>query len=151
MRSSEPGPDHSRSAWPAAGPLRACRLEDGPTARIELAYDRNSSRYREGDILCLNRGDPFALPRWMVTLDSDEETRLLVAPETPGINWGELQENSARLGIGPGPSRPQLVLPGRPGRGWRHRRGSAADPAAADGTRQAPDGCFPRPACSGHR
>ena len=39
-----------------------------PNGFIELVCGRNSSRFREGDILCLNRSYPFAEPSDMVTL-----------------------------------------------------------------------------------
>ncbi len=55
---------------------------------IELACARNLSRFREGDMLCLNRGNPFGEPALMVTLEVDEEIRLVVSSSEPGINWG---------------------------------------------------------------
>lgn len=60
-----------------------------PDGLIELACERNLSRFREGDILCLNRGNPFGEPAWMVTLEKDEETRLVVSCRELEINWGE--------------------------------------------------------------
>ena len=62
-----------------------------PNGFIELACERNNSRYREGDILCLNRGNPFDDPAYMVTLEVDEETSLVVSSEESGINWGDLE------------------------------------------------------------
>jgi len=62
------------------------RLDGG----LELACVQNHSRFREGDTLCLNRGNPFEPPRAMVTLESDEETRLLVSLADIGIGWDEL-------------------------------------------------------------
>lgn len=50
-----------------------------PEGYIELACDRNSSRFREGDILCLSRGNPFAEPSEMVTLEVDDETALVIS------------------------------------------------------------------------
>ena len=47
---------------------------------IELTCDRNTSRFREGDILCLNQGNPDAPPHFMVTLKEDDDTRLVVSP-----------------------------------------------------------------------
>ena len=52
-----------------------------PDGYIELAYDRNSSRARQGDILCLNRSNPFAEPSDMVTLVVDNETVLVVSSQ----------------------------------------------------------------------
>ena len=66
-----------------------------PNGHIDLACERNSSRFREGDILCLNRGDPFALPQVMVTLESDDELHLTISVEQPGLNWGELERQPA--------------------------------------------------------
>ncbi|MCC7359619.1 MAG: AAA family ATPase [Anaerolineales bacterium] len=57
---------------------------------LELVCFQNHSRFREGDTLCLNRGNPFEPPRAMVTLESDEETRLLVSLADINIGWGEL-------------------------------------------------------------
>src|SRR6266545_2780545 len=51
--------------------VRVVRLE--PNGTIELACDRNASRFREGDVLLLNRGNPFEEPRILVTLEVDDE------------------------------------------------------------------------------
>ncbi|MCS7056166.1 MAG: DNA2/NAM7 family helicase [Thermoflexales bacterium] len=54
-----------------------------PQGLLELACDRNHSRFREGDVLCLNRGSPFFEPTVKVTLEVDDETRLLVLCDDP--------------------------------------------------------------------
>ncbi|MFV2044050.1 MAG: AAA domain-containing protein [Anaerolineales bacterium] len=64
--------------------------------RIHLTCGRNQSRFREGDILCLNKGDPFSQPRLMVTLDEDHGTKLVVSPYDRDLPWGDIhreQEN----------------------------------------------------------
>src|SRR6266542_3254211 len=61
-----------------------------PSGTIELACDRNFSRFREGDVLLLNRGNPFEEPRILVTLEVDDETQLLVSSEDPDVNWGRV-------------------------------------------------------------
>jgi DNA replication ATP-dependent helicase Dna2 len=68
--------------------LRIIRVE--PNGTFALACDRNSSRFREGDVLLLNRGDPFAEPRLLATLEVDDETQLLVSSEDPDVNWGSV-------------------------------------------------------------
>ena len=45
---------------------------------VHLTCDRNVSRFREGDILCLNRGDPFQEPNGMVTLEREEPQEFIV-------------------------------------------------------------------------
>jgi len=50
------------------------------TGDLHLAFDRNWSRFREGDILALNRGDPLTNPGWMVTLEREEPQELIVSP-----------------------------------------------------------------------
>jgi DNA replication ATP-dependent helicase Dna2 len=62
-----------------------------PNGFIELACNRNSSRFREGDILCLNRGNPFAEPNSMVTLEMDDETSLVISNQELAFNWGALE------------------------------------------------------------
>lgn len=58
-----------------------------PDGLLEFACDRNHSRFREGDILCLNRNSPFFQPQVDVTLEVDDETRLLVYCDAPrGFN-----------------------------------------------------------------
>jgi len=52
-----------------------------PGGLVELACDRNESRFREGDMLLLNRGDPFAEPRALVTVEEDDDTRLVVSSD----------------------------------------------------------------------
>jgi hypothetical protein len=54
--------------------VRVVQVE--PSGVITLACDRNASRFREGDVLLLNRGDPFAGPQLLVTLELDEVWRL---------------------------------------------------------------------------
>lgn len=61
-------------------------VEVRPNGQIELACTRNQSRFRPGDILNLNRNNPFFQPNIMVSLDEDEETRLVVSTEAP-IEW----------------------------------------------------------------
>jgi DNA replication ATP-dependent helicase Dna2 len=61
-----------------------------PEGIVELACHRNVSRFREGDILLLNRGNPFEDPRAPCTLEVDDETRLLVSIDDPGVNWGRI-------------------------------------------------------------
>lgn len=56
-----------------------------PDGLLTLACPRNESRFREGDVLLLSRGDPFFEPRFLVTLELDEETELLVSTEEPGV------------------------------------------------------------------
>jgi DNA replication ATP-dependent helicase Dna2 len=67
-------------------------LHDGD---IELECDTNNSRFREGDILCLNLGDPFSQPSFMVTLNVDEGTRFRVSADDPRINWGDIETNKS--------------------------------------------------------
>src|SRR5574341_966547 len=54
-----------------------------PDGYLELDCDRNQSRFREGDTLCLNRGSPFFEPFVNVTLEVDDETRLTVFLDDP--------------------------------------------------------------------
>ena len=56
---------------------------------LELACPQNDSLFREGDILCLNQGNPQAYPFFMVNLKEDNDQRLLVS-FGPGTNIGEL-------------------------------------------------------------
>jgi DNA replication ATP-dependent helicase Dna2 len=62
-----------------------------PNGLIKLACGRNSSRFREGDILCLNRGNPFIEPNSMVVLEMDDETNLVISTQEMGFNWGALE------------------------------------------------------------
>lgn len=57
---------------------------------LELVCPQNDSLFREGDILCLNQGNPLVYPFFMVNLEEDDEQRLLVS-FGPGINIGELK------------------------------------------------------------
>ena len=68
--------------------MRVVRVE--PDGTIELACDRNASRFREGDVLLLNRGNPFNQPNLLVTLEVDDETNLLVSSDDPDVNWGSV-------------------------------------------------------------
>lgn len=63
-----------------------CR-QDGA---LVLTCTRNESRFREGDVLWLNRGDPFEPPHLMVVLEEDEDTHLVVLVEDAGVTWGEI-------------------------------------------------------------
>jgi len=60
-----------------------CFLGLQPDGYLELACDRNQSRFREGDTLCLNRGSPFFEPFVNVTLEVDDEARLTVFLDDP--------------------------------------------------------------------
>jgi len=66
-----------------------------PDGGIHLKCSRNQSRFREGDILCLNQGDPFSQPKLMVTLDEDRGAELVVSPYDQDHPWGELQKNQS--------------------------------------------------------
>ena len=68
--------------------LRAVKV--GRDGLIELACDRNTSRFREGDILCLNQGSPYFQPRFTVTLEEDDDTRLVVSTFDHMFNWAEV-------------------------------------------------------------
>lgn len=61
-----------------------------PEGIAELACQHNMSRFREGDVLLLNRGNPFEEPRVLCTLEVDDETRLLISMNEPGVNWGRI-------------------------------------------------------------
>jgi len=67
--------------------VRIVKVE--PNGLIELECDRNVSRFREGDILRLNQGVPYFQPSLQVTLEMDDDTRLIVSPNELGFNWGE--------------------------------------------------------------
>ena len=68
--------------------LRVVRVsQDG---RIELACDRNQSRFREGDILNLNRHSPYFQPNFQVTLEIDNGQELTVYSRALAFNWGEV-------------------------------------------------------------
>jgi len=68
---------------------------------IHLSCARNQSRFREGDILCLNRGDPFSQPKLMVTLGEGHRPGRL--PLRPGHLLGRDPEGLPRLDAGRGP------------------------------------------------
>jgi DNA replication ATP-dependent helicase Dna2 len=59
---------------------------------IVLRCAQNRSRFREGDILCFNRGDPRKQPNVLVTLDEDREHELIVSPQDAGIPWTDVLE-----------------------------------------------------------
>lgn len=59
---------------------------------LTLGCQENNSRFREGDILCLHRGDPTAQPNVMVSLKWDNETQLRVTTNDPSIYMGEFQQ-----------------------------------------------------------
>lgn len=63
---------------------------DFPNSQITLQAGRNNSRFREGDLVLLNRGDPFAQPRFTATLEHDDGTILTVSAERD-TNWGLLE------------------------------------------------------------
>jgi len=65
-----------------------------PSGGIQLACDRNQSRFREGDILCLNRGSPSFQPNLTVTLEQDDETELLVLPVEEKADLDALRDMS---------------------------------------------------------
>jgi DNA replication ATP-dependent helicase Dna2 len=67
-------------------------VQVAPNGTIELACDRNTSRFREGDVLLLNRGNPFEEPGVLVTLEVDDEINLLVSSDDPDVNWGTVLE-----------------------------------------------------------
>jgi DNA replication ATP-dependent helicase Dna2 len=67
-------------------------VQVAPNGTIELACARNASRFREGDVLLLNRGNPFEQPGILVTLELDDETSLLVSSDDPDVNWGTVLE-----------------------------------------------------------
>jgi DNA replication ATP-dependent helicase Dna2 len=56
--------------------LRIIKLD--PNGDIWLAYSNNHSRFREGDTLLLNRGNPFDDPKLRVTLEREEHDYLVV-------------------------------------------------------------------------
>lgn len=62
-----------------------------PDGCLEFACDKNQSRFREGDTLCLNRASPFFQPFANVTLEVDDETRLTVYLNDPeGFDLNQL-------------------------------------------------------------
>ncbi len=67
--------------------------EMGRDGSVRLRCVRNQSRFREGEVLCLNRGDPFSPPCIAVTLEEDKGTDLLVSTDDMGIPWGQLMED----------------------------------------------------------
>lgn len=61
---------------------------------LHLTCDRNLSRFREGDMLCLNRGDPFEPPQCVLTLEREETPELVVSFNVRDCNVNELQRQS---------------------------------------------------------
>lgn len=59
---------------------------------LTLTCSQNDSLFREGDILCLNRGNPQIYPFFMVNLEEDNDQRLLVS-FGPDSNIGELSRH----------------------------------------------------------
>jgi DNA replication ATP-dependent helicase Dna2 len=62
--------------------------------QIELTCERNASRFREGDLLRLHRGDPRAEPHITVTLQVDDETRLAVSLQGLGADWVQILDQA---------------------------------------------------------
>lgn len=58
-----------------------------PGGLLEFECARNGSRFREGDALCLHRGSPFFQPAFNLTLELDDETRLLAFPDGGPIDF----------------------------------------------------------------
>ncbi len=56
---------------------------------LHLSFQHNLSRFREGDTLCLNRGNPFDEPSGMVTLEREEPEAFIVSVVEAGSNWVE--------------------------------------------------------------
>ena len=56
-----------------------------PNGLLELRCERNQSRFREGDILNLNQGDPHQQPNELVTIEVDQQSRLLVSGSSMGM------------------------------------------------------------------
>jgi DNA replication ATP-dependent helicase Dna2 len=61
--------------------------------RAMLHCEENLSKFREGDMLLLNRGDPRQSPRYHCTLEEERGTELIVSPNYP---------NSSFAGLSPG-------------------------------------------------
>ncbi|MCA9924159.1 MAG: hypothetical protein KC421_17405, partial [Anaerolineales bacterium] len=61
-------------------------VEMRPNGQLELTCTWNQSRFRPGDILNLNRSNPFFQPSFTVNLDEDDETRLLISSDFP-VEW----------------------------------------------------------------
>ena len=62
-----------------------------PDGRLLLSCAQNRSRFREGDLLRLSRGDPAARPYVELVLEQDDDTSLLVSVEDTETNIGELR------------------------------------------------------------
>lgn len=84
---------------PVAARVAAGRAISGITIKrgeapdlLVLSCSQNESRFREGDILCLNSGNPFDAPNLLVTLEADEDTELLVSSEDAGLPFADLLE-----------------------------------------------------------
>jgi DNA replication ATP-dependent helicase Dna2 len=61
---------------------------------LRLSFTSNRSRFREGDILCLNRGDPRSQPNLLVTLEQDRDHELLVSPYYQDLTWANILEET---------------------------------------------------------
>lgn len=70
-------------------------LDSTRSGEILLSCPSNRSRFREGDILALNRGDPRTQPNILVTLDEDRDDQLLVSPYWQDVPWTELMEEES--------------------------------------------------------
>jgi len=86
---SKPIPERVASAYCIEGIEILDCLRDGD---LLLRCTSNRSRFREGDILCLNRGDPHRQPVINVTLLEERETELLVLPQDLDIPWTSILE-----------------------------------------------------------
>ena len=86
----------ARCRWLGDQGVRVVQV--APNGTIELVCDRNTSRFREGDVLLLNRGNPFSSRTSLSRLKVDDETNLLVSSEDPDVNWGTVLRSAYRLG-----------------------------------------------------
>ena len=57
------------------------RIQPGPLPhQLRLHFDENLSRFREGDLVCLNPGDPFEQPCWHeLIIEKENSSSLLVS------------------------------------------------------------------------
>jgi len=86
---SKPIPERVSGAYCIEGIEILETLHEGD---LRLGCTVNRSRFREGDILCLNRGDPHRQPAINVTLLEDHETELVVSPQELDIPWTTILE-----------------------------------------------------------
>lgn len=63
-----------------------------PGKMIEVAWEENNSLFREGDILCLHRGDPKTRPSCTVNLEFENESGGLLAPLNSGLTEQEIRD-----------------------------------------------------------